>query len=149
METLGKEIKKDGGKRILRSCALIFSLTVLLAINVSGDTISTENATPAVNPTANNDTNLLRQVWNGTAWVNASSQEDDSAALAEAKKKADHQTFMTYLYMSIGFLAILAIAWFTRGKEKKGGSEMAGNPNGVKHQHSSGDKKYGGHKHRR
>lgn len=148
METLGKEIEKDGENRTLRSCALIFSLTVLLAINVSGDTISTENATPAANATSNNDTTRLRQVWNGTAWVNASSPEDDSAAIAEEQKKADHQTFMTYLYMTIGFLAILAIAWFTRGKEKKG-AEMAVNTNGVKHQHSSGDKKYGGHKHRR
>jgi len=147
MEALVKKIKKSGGKMTFRRCSLFFSLMVLLTMNVFGDTASAEKSLPATNDAATNDTAHSRQVWNGTNWVD-SSQESDSAALAEAQKKADHDTFMTYFYMTLGFLAILAIAWFTRGKEKKGEKETTVAP-AVKHPHSSVDKKYGGHKPRR
>ncbi len=147
METLRKKIEKNGRKIVLRLCALFLALMLLLTSNVFGDTTGSGNISPAGNQTNNNDSIHAHQVWNGTAWVN-STQESDSAALAEAQKKADHDTFMTYLYMALGFFAILAIAWLTRGKEKKGGNEVP-NTNAVKHNPGINDKKYGSHKPRR
>lgn len=116
MEALLNNFEKNSRKRILRSCALLSSFVVLFTINIFGE------------PAATNDSTRLHQTWNGTTWVKAV-QDDDSKAIAEAKKKAEHDTFMGYLYMGLGFLAVMAIALFTTlKKEKNGGGEAIHHP---------------------
>ena len=150
METLRKTTETNGIKRILRLCTVALSLTVFLTINIFAEPGAAENALPASQNSNNTDSTRLHQTWNGTAWVDAV-VEDDSKALAEAKKKNEHDTFMRYIYMGLGFLAIISIALFSAfKKEKKGGGATKENPpHALKPVHSSSDKKYGGHKPRR
>lgn len=68
-----------------------------------------------------------------------------SDELAEAQKKAEHQTFMSYIYMVVGFVLIIAIAWFS--VKKKSGQTTVHHPphHHPGHHHSSHDKRYGTH----
>ena len=115
METLIKKSEKNGKRRSLKTSVLLFSFMVLFIINVIG-AINTENSL-------------------------ALSKEDEKAAVAQAQ----HEEFMGYIYMALGFGAILGVAWFTVvGKKKKtGNSEKEKSPVIKQHQLSSYDKRYG------
>lgn len=140
MKALINNFERNSRKRTLGSYAFLFSFMVLLTINIFGEPVANENSPPTTN-----DSIRTHQTWNGTTWVKTV-QEDDSKAIAEAKKKAEHDTFMGYIYMGLGFLAVVAIALFTTlRKEKNGSNETNGNPsNTVRPAH-----KFGIHKRRR
>lgn len=149
METIIRKSEKNGWKRSLRSCALLFSLTVVFTINDLGNPISANNSTAAAKDAKNKNTNNIRQTWNGTAWVAANQEDENAAALAKALKDADHDTMMNYLYMALGIGVIFALAWFTRTGKKKDGSHQATEGHHIiKHHHSSHDKRYGTNKSR-
>jgi len=42
-----------------------------------------------------------------------------SKTFEEAKKQAAHDEFMSYVYMTIGFLFVIGVAWFTTSLAKK------------------------------
>ena len=109
-----KETKKNGKEKSLKSCALLFSFMVLFTINVMG-TINTENSLP-------------------------SSKDDEKAAIAELQ----HQEFMNYIYMALGFGVILGVAWFTVvGKRKKVTPKDVEKNHVINHRHSTYEKRYG------
>ncbi len=84
--------------------------------------------------------------------VNSMAQGDESSAesLLETQKNNAHKEFMSYVYMVVGFVAVIGIALFSVLKKKKGGNETIQGPPAVKHHHhSSYDKRYGHSRHAR
>jgi len=83
---------------------------------------------------------------------NSMAQGDENSAelLLETQKNNAHKEFMSYVYMAVGFVAVIGIALFSVLKKKKGGSDTIQGPPVVKHHHhSSYDKKYGSSRHAR
>ena len=115
METLIKKSQKNIGKRVFKATVLLFSILILSVVNATGQ----NNVKPSTTDAAN-------------------------AEVIKAQKEADHQEFMNYLYMALGFGLIVGVAWFTvAGKNKKTEKPVANSPQYKKHFHSSDSKKYG------
>ena len=68
-----------------------------------------------------------------------------SDALAEAQKNAEHQNTMSYIFMAVGFIVIIAIAWFSVKNKSGTTTTHHSNPTHSHHNHSSHDKRYGTH----
>ena len=68
----------------------------------------------------------------------------ESQELAEAQKNAEHQNFLSYVFMVMGFVVIIAIAWFSV-KKKAGETTTHHHHHPHHHHHSSHDKRYGTH----
>ena len=68
-----------------------------------------------------------------------------SDALTEAQKKAEQQNFMNYVFMAVGFVVIIAIAWFSVKKKIGETGTHHHPPHHHHHPHSSNDKRYGTH----
>ncbi len=127
METLVKKSQKNGLKRTLRFCTLLFSFVVFFAISAVANDISAKNATP---PT----------------------EEEEAASLENKRKEAIRQTYLSYVYIASAVVFVIALALFTSRSKKKG----KGNSNTAEHphhtiksqQHSSHDQKYGASRHR-
>lgn len=66
-------------------------------------------------------------------------------ALTEAQKKAEQQNFMSYIFMAVGFVAIIALAWFSVKKKIGDTGTHHHPPTKHHHHHSSHDKRYGTH----
>lgn len=77
--------------------------------------------------------------------INSLAQGSESAeVLLETQKNNAHNEFMSYVYMAVGFIAVIGIALFSVLKKKKGGNDTIQGPPAAKHHHhSSYDKKYG------
>lgn len=78
--------------------------------------------------------------------LNSMAQGDENSAelLLETQKNNAHNEFMSYVYMAVGFVAVIGIALFSVLKKKKEGNDTIQGPPVVKHHHhSSYDKKYG------
>jgi hypothetical protein len=143
METQLNKSEKKCRKASMGYCALFFLFMVPFTINVLGDTISAKNSSPAGKDSNNSKIGDSRQVWNGTAWVDAV-QENDSAAVAKLAKEEAHQALMNYIYMGLGLVVIFGASWFAVvGKKGKGGHEGEEKSHVVKHHHSTFAKKYG------
>lgn len=70
----------------------------------------------------------------------------ESDAAVEAKKNIEHENILSYVFMVVGFIAIVAIAWFSAMKKKSGGNETgAHHPPTHHHHHNIHDKRYGTH----
>ena len=71
----------------------------------------------------------------------------ESDAAVEAKKNLEHESFLSYIFMIVGFIAIIAIAWFSAMKKKSGGNETNAHhhPTHHHHHHNIHDKRYGTH----
>ena len=52
---------------------------------------------------------------------NAAAQADTSniSKVLDAKRKADHEELMSYVYMTVGFIIVIGVAWFTTSLAKK------------------------------
>ena len=100
------------------SYSLLFALVLLLNINVYCDSLNAE--TPAIKgqETSASDTNFSQQTWNGSEWVN-SVVENDSKAIEEALKDAARKTKLSYIFMALGIIIVLGLAWFTQSKSSK------------------------------
>lgn len=84
--------------------------------------------------------------------INSMAQDDANSAelLLETQKNNAHKEFMSYVYMAVGFVAVIGIALFSVLKKKKGGNDTIQGPPAAKHHHhSSYDKKYGSSRHAR
>ena len=115
METFKEQSGKNGRKRIIRSCALLFSFVVLITFGVMANSANTGNTLPA-------------------------SKDDEKAIVAAAH----HQELMNYIYMTLGFGVILGVAWFTvAGKKKRKNTAEGEKSHVIKHQHSTYEKRYG------
>ncbi|MDO9186593.1 MAG: hypothetical protein Q7W13_11340 [Bacteroidia bacterium] len=80
----------------------------------------------------------------------AQGDENSAELLLETQKNNAHKEFMSYVYMVIGFVAVIGIALFSVLKKKKGGNHTIQGPPAVKHHHhSSYDKRYGSSRHAR
>jgi hypothetical protein len=76
--------------------------------------------------------------------INSMAQGDESAELLETQKNNAHNEFMSYVYMAVGFAAVIGIALFSVLKKKKGGNDTIQGPPAMKHHHHSPyDKRYG------
>jgi|GEM_PF-7096204 len=120
METVIKKIQENVEKSYLRLYSLLFSFMALVAINSM----------------AQSDAKTINDI------------KDSAAQVAlEAQKSLQHETFMNYLYMAIGFCLIIGVAWFSGMKRKKGGNNTNQSSHIIKHNHrtnhSSYDKRYG------
>lgn len=72
-------------------------------------------------------------------------QDISSEDALEAQKNLEHKAFMSYVYMVVGFIVIIGIAWFSVVKKKNGENDFSEKPHPkVKyHPHSIYDKRYG------
>jgi heme/copper-type cytochrome/quinol oxidase subunit 2 len=68
----------------------------------------------------------------------------ESNSFVKTKEELEHQTTMSYVYMIVGFVAIIAIAWFSV-KKKTGENQTHNHPPVPHHHHSIHDKRYGTH----
>jgi carbon starvation protein CstA len=68
-----------------------------------------------------------------------------SEAMTEVQKKAEHQEFLSYVFMVVGFVAIIAIAWFSVKKKSGESTNHHHHPVHHHHHHGSHDKRYGTH----
>lgn len=67
-----------------------------------------------------------------------------SDAAAETTKNLEHQTNMSYVYMVIGFIVIIGVAWISVIKSKDGSSTSDTHHHPVNHHHHDiHDKRYG------
>lgn len=67
-------------------------------------------------------------------------------ALTEAQKNAEQQNLMSYIFMAVGFVVIIAIAWFSvKKKIGETGTHHHSPHHPPHHHHSSHDKRYGTH----
>lgn len=67
-----------------------------------------------------------------------------SETFTKTKEELEHETNMSYIFMVVGFLAIIAIAWFSV-KNKTGENQTHHHPPVSHHHHSIYDKRYGTH----
>ncbi len=72
---------------------------------------------------------------------------DPSQDATELAKNLEHQTSMSYVYMVIGFIVIIGVAWFSVVKSKGNNSSESPehhHPNNHHHHHHNiHDKRYG------
>lgn len=69
----------------------------------------------------------------------------ESNSFVKTKEELEHQTTMSYVYMVLGFVVIIAIAWFSV-KKKAGENQTQSHPPVTHHHHHSiHDKRYGTH----
>ncbi len=81
---------------------------------------------------------------NGMAESESVKKENTAKKAIEDQKRIERQTFMSYVYMSVGFALIIGIAGAVSfRKRKKSATESGGNHHILKHHHSSHDKRYG------
>ena len=64
----------------------------------------------------------------------------DSKELAEAQEKAERYNMLSYIFMAVGFIAVIAIAWFFR---KTNDTEVHEHHPHPHHHHSPNYKRYG------
>ncbi|HRG53747.1 MAG TPA: hypothetical protein PLL00_13005 [Bacteroidia bacterium] len=67
------------------------------------------------------------------------SVENIQKTTSEAKKIAQHEELMSYVYMVIGFGVVIAIAWFTNTRVQKRRTEEAAQKAAARHHHHPHD----------
>ncbi|MGB3948447.1 MAG: hypothetical protein WBM13_10710 [Bacteroidia bacterium] len=68
----------------------------------------------------------------------------ESETFTKTKEQAEHETTMSYIYMIVGFVAIIAIAWFSVKKSSSTQQTHHHPPASHHHHHHSiHDKRYG------
>jgi|GEM_PF-2399375 len=92
METLSTKSVKSSLVKVLRSC-ILFSIFLLASVQHSFAQASDE---PSIK-------NLKKT----------------SAAMAEEIKRQEHDEFMSYVYMVLGFSIVIAIAWVSTVRARK------------------------------
>jgi hypothetical protein len=91
MENQLQRSGKKGVEKILRTCVFAFSF-IYLSIN-----------------------NLIAQ----GGGADLGNLKNNLKALKEEQEKIAHDEFMSYVYMSVGFAVVIAIAWFTTVSARK------------------------------
>lgn len=67
----------------------------------------------------------------------------ESSSFVKTKEELEHDASMSYVYMIAGFLAIIAIAWFSVKKSASQNQAQSHPPVTHHHHHSIHDKRYG------
>ncbi len=113
---------REGGERISKICILIFLFVGMFTTNVMAD------QGPSLE-------NLKR----------------NAKAAREEQQKIAHEEFMSYIYMSVGFAVVIAIAWFSTvaAKKSKAANDLAKANRVIKHAHDPYKRSSTSHKPRR